>query len=99
MAAVALPCGGYAQRKFNVIRGEFRGSLLAKRLKKAPAEFNPQGNICMDQFVGMAIMDLSSCPGRKTALAHVEALKLALSGDPSAHLLMKVRYSKHTQFV
>ena len=52
-----------------------------------------------DQFVGMAIMDLSSCPGRKNPLAHVEAWKLAFSGDPSAHLLMKVRDSKRAQFV
>ena len=46
----------------------------------------------------MAIMDLSSCPERKNPLAHVKAWKLSFGNDPSAHLLMKVRFSKHTQY-
>jgi glycosyltransferase involved in cell wall biosynthesis len=50
------------------------------------------------QFLGMAIMDLSSCPERKDPLAHVKAWKLAFGGDPAAHLLMKVRFTRHTAF-
>jgi glycosyltransferase involved in cell wall biosynthesis len=51
------------------------------------------------QFLGMAIMDLSSCPDRKNPLAHVKAWKLAFGNDPSARLLIKVRFSKYTQYV
>ena len=51
------------------------------------------------QFLGMAIMDLSSCPERKNPLAHVRAWKLAFGNDCNAHLLMKVRYSKNTAFM
>ncbi len=50
------------------------------------------------QFLGMAIMDLSSCPERKNPLAHVKAWKLAFGNDPTAHLIMKVRFNKYTQF-
>ena len=55
-------------------------------------------NVERDQFLGMAIMDLSSCPDRKNPLAHVRAWKLSFGNDPGAHLLMKVRFSKHTQY-
>jgi len=51
-----------------------------------------------DKFLGMAIMDLSSCPDRKNPLAHVRAWKLAFGDDPAAHLIMKVKFSRHTQF-
>ena len=50
------------------------------------------------QFLGMGIMDLSSCPDRKNPLAHVRAWKLAFGEDRGAHLLMKVKFSKHTRF-
>ncbi len=51
-----------------------------------------------DQFLGMAIMDLSSCPERKNPLAHIKAWKLAFGNDPSAHLIMKVKFAKLTWF-
>ena len=51
-----------------------------------------------DQFLGMGIMDLSSCPARKNPLAHVRAWKLAFGDDRGAHLLMKVKFSKRTKF-
>src|SRR5208337_536626 len=51
-----------------------------------------------DRFLGMAIMDVSSCPERKNPLAHVRAWKQAFGNDPAAHLLMKVKFSKHTRF-
>jgi glycosyltransferase involved in cell wall biosynthesis len=52
-----------------------------------------------DDFLGMAIMDLSSCPDRKNPLAHIAAWKSAFGNDLRAKLLMKVRFSKHTRFV
>ena len=52
-----------------------------------------------DQFLGLAIMDLRNCPDRKNPVAHVRAWKMAFGGDPSAHLLMKVRFSPRTQFM
>lgn len=51
-----------------------------------------------DQFLGMAIMDLSSCPDRKNPLAHVRAWKHAFGDDPSAHLMIKVKFTRHTKF-
>ena len=52
-----------------------------------------------DQFLGQAIMDLRNCPDRKNPLAHVRAWKMAFGDDPAAHLLMKVRFSRRTQFM
>jgi glycosyltransferase involved in cell wall biosynthesis len=49
-------------------------------------------------FLGMAIMDLSSCPERKNPLAHVNAWKLAFGGDPAAHLMVKVKFSQKTLY-
>jgi hypothetical protein len=51
-----------------------------------------------EQFLGMGIMDLSSCPDRKNPLAHIRTWKLAFGADPGARLLMKVSFSKHTKF-
>jgi hypothetical protein len=51
-----------------------------------------------NHFLGMAIMDLSSCPERKHPLGHVKAWKLAFGSDPAAHLLMKARFHRHTRF-
>ena len=51
-----------------------------------------------DQFLGMAVMDLSSCPARKNPLAHVRAWKLAFGDDPDVHLIMKVKFSNGTAF-
>lgn len=51
-----------------------------------------------DQFLGLAIMDLGTCPDRKNPLAHVRAWKAAFGNDPATHLLMKVKFGKHTGF-
>lgn len=51
-----------------------------------------------DQFLGMAIMDLETCPDRKNPVAHVKAWSRAFGGDSDAHLLMKVRFKKATRF-
>ena len=58
-----------------------------------------QFGIRPDQFLGQAIMDLRNCPDRKNPLAHVRAWKMAFGDDPSAQLLMKVRFSQRTQFM
>ncbi len=52
-----------------------------------------------DQFLGMAIMDLSSCPARKNPLAHVKAWKLAFGNNSIAHLVLKVKFSRPTKSV
>ena len=51
-----------------------------------------------DQFLGLAIMDLGTCPDRKNPIAHLRAWKAAFGGDPTTHLLMKVKFGKHTGF-
>ncbi len=58
-----------------------------------------QFGIKPDQFLALAIMDLRNCPDRKNPVAHVRAWKMAFAADPTAHLLMKVRFSHRTQFM
>ena len=55
--------------------------------------------IKQDVFLGVAIMDIHSCPDRKNPWAHVQAWKEAFKGDMSAILLMKLRVSKRTRIV
>jgi hypothetical protein len=50
-------------------------------------------------FLGVAIMDIHSCPDRKNPWAHVQAWKEAFKGDMSAILVMKLRVSKRTRIV
>lgn len=50
-------------------------------------------------FLGVAIMDLCSCPSRKNPWAHIAAWKGAFGEDPERRLLMKVRVSKRTRCV
>jgi glycosyltransferase involved in cell wall biosynthesis len=52
-----------------------------------------------DQFLGLSIMDIQSCPERKNPWAHVRAWKRAFSGDPAFHLMMKLRVGKRTRVV
>ena len=70
----------------------------AVRVRRVPAmdrsAFVPA--IC---YLGMAIMDLRTCPERKNPLGHVRAWLSAFGDDPSCVLLMKVRFSKKTQFM
>ncbi len=49
-----------------------------------------------DAFMGIAIMDLRSCPPRKNLIDHVRAWRGAFGGDPLAPFVIKVRVSKRT---
>jgi hypothetical protein len=50
-------------------------------------------------FVGLAIMDIRSCPERKNPWAHVLAWKAAFGDNPEALLILKIRTSKRTRVV
>ena len=50
-------------------------------------------------FMGLAIMDIQSCPDRKNPWAHVRAWLAAFGDDPSAVLVMKLRVGKRTRVV
>ena len=50
-------------------------------------------------FMGLAIMDIRSCPARKNPWAHVAAWQRAFGDDPDSVLLLKVRVSKTTNVV
>lgn len=52
-----------------------------------------------DAFLGVAIMDLLSCPARKNPWAHVAAWQRAFGDDPAHVLLVKLRVSKRTRVV
>ena len=52
-----------------------------------------------DKFLGLAIMDIRSCPQRKNPWAHVLAWQTAFGSDDNALLLMKVLVSKRTALV
>jgi glycosyltransferase involved in cell wall biosynthesis len=52
-----------------------------------------------DAFMGLAIMDIQSCPARKNPWAHIRAWHQAFGDDPTAILVMKLRANKRTQIV
>ena len=52
-----------------------------------------------DTFMGLAVMDIRSCPQRKNPWAHVRAWKAAYGDDPLYVLVMKLRVSKRTRVV
>jgi hypothetical protein len=52
-----------------------------------------------DAFLGIAVMDLRSCPARKNPWAHVAAWQAAFGDDPRHVLIMKFRLSKRTACV
>ena len=55
--------------------------------------------IARDAFLGVAIMDISSCPARKNPWAHVAAWLRAFGDDPARVLVLKIRVSKITRIV
>ena len=55
--------------------------------------------VSRDAFMGLAIMDIRSCPERKNPWAHVRAWKAAFGDDPAAVLVMKLRVGKRTRVV
>ena len=56
-------------------------------------------NIPQEAFLGLAVMDILSCPERKNPWDHVRAWKIAFGDDPSKILLMKLRVGKRTRMV
>lgn len=52
-----------------------------------------------DAFMGLAVMDIRSCPERKNPWAHIRAWKAAYGDDPLHVLVMKMRLSKRTRVV
>lgn len=50
-------------------------------------------------FVGLAVMDIRSCPERKNPWAHVLAWREAFGESPRAILIMKIRTGKRTSMV
>lgn len=71
----------------------------AVKVNKVPPLSRLSFGIPENAFVGMAIMDLGTCPDRKNPLAHIKVWKLAFQNDPNAVLIMKVRYGKRTSYV
>ena len=52
-----------------------------------------------ETFVGLAVMDIRSCPPRKNPWGHVLAWQMAFGHDPSAVLVLKIRVGKRTRVV
>jgi glycosyltransferase involved in cell wall biosynthesis len=52
-----------------------------------------------EAFMGLAVMDIQSCPSRKNPWAHIDAWRQAFCDDPTAVLVMKLRVSKRTRIV
>lgn len=52
-----------------------------------------------DAFMGLAIMDIRSCPERKNPWAHVRAWRNAHGNADNCILVMKLRVSRHTRVV
>ncbi|MEM9761154.1 MAG: hypothetical protein AAF968_01360 [Pseudomonadota bacterium] len=55
--------------------------------------------IAEDAFLGLAVMDIRSCPARKNPWAHVAAWAAAFGGRPDRVLILKLRLSKRTAIV
>lgn len=70
----------------------------AVRVEEGPALPRARFGVREDQYLGMAIMDLGTCPDRKNPLAHIAAWRQAFGNDAGTHLLMKVRFGRHTGF-
>ena len=62
-------------------------------------DMREQLGVRKDAFVGLAIMDLRTCPERKNPWAHVRAWKAAFQGDPSSVLVLKMRFAGKTRTV
>ena len=52
-----------------------------------------------EAFVGLAVMDIQSCPERKNPWAHVRAWQQAFGDDETAILVVKLRVGKRTRMV
>jgi len=63
------------------------------------SDFRQQMGINPNVFLGLAVMDIISCPERKNPWAHIEAWKNAFGDDENAILVMKIRVGKRTNVV
>lgn len=52
-----------------------------------------------DAFLGLAIMDICSCPARKNPWAHIAAWKAAFGAAEDRVLVLKIRVSKRTRCI
>jgi len=52
-----------------------------------------------DAFLGLAVMDIVSCPERKNPWDHVRAWQAAFGADPAKILIIKLRVGKRTRIV
>ncbi|MEM8758733.1 MAG: glycosyltransferase [Pseudomonadota bacterium] len=52
-----------------------------------------------DAFLGLAVMDIRSCPARKNPWAHIAAWAAAFGTSPRHRLVLKIRVSKRTAIV
>ena len=71
----------------------------AVRVEPGPSLSRQSFSVPDDAFLGIAIMDLGTCPDRKNPLAHIDAWKLAFGDDPNAILLMKVKFGNRAKYV
>lgn len=55
--------------------------------------------VAQDAFLGLAVMDVRSCPARKNPWAHVAAWAAAFGGRADRVLILKLRLSKRTAIV
>jgi len=62
----------------------------------APFDRSAHG-IPKDAFLGLAIMDICSCPARKNPWAHIAAWKAAFGAAEDRVLVLKIRVSKRTR--
>jgi len=67
--------------------------------KKGDLDIRKRFGVDPTAFLGVAIMDVVSCPDRKNPWDHVRAWQAAFGGDPSSVLLMKLRVGKRTRVV
>ena len=64
-----------------------------------PGGWRARFGVDPDAFLGIAVMDLRSCPARKNPWAHVAAWQAAFGEDPRCVLILKYRVSKRTACV
>ena len=56
-------------------------------------------SVAPNALMGLAVMDIRSCPERKNPWAHVRVWKAAYGDDPLCVLVLKLRVSKRTRIV
>ncbi|MSO90421.1 MAG: glycosyltransferase family 1 protein [Acetobacteraceae bacterium] len=87
----------------NAIRKIFDGTIKVIPydipLYNVPPMLRNRFGIRDNQFLGLAIMDLRTCPDRKNPLAHVRAWQRAFGKSPEEVLLIKAIFSDRTRFM